>query len=293
MKEADGTSGGENGRRAPVGKQAIAPDTEHGGALRRDERNQARTNGLRRRLRAEQLSVGKELDDALVLRRVGVLVQAVVERLGRSQGLKRKMQRQHQRDGEDLSPPAWKLEALRQHDGTVKQRSGSAASDILASYLQECRLSRRRCDGVSSRLMNTSLSNRTAVKLSFSLLAAALVAAGCVTHRQHAESHAHGPGCGHVAVIHDGHTDYLHDGHLHHVHDGHSDEHRLPVNGTNPATCTPEHKCAAHAAGHTHSAACGHPAVPHGDHTDYIVGSHLHHAHGGHCDDHGRVDAKP
>jgi hypothetical protein len=27
--------------------------------------------------------------------------------------------------------------------------------------------------------------------------------------------------------------------------------------------------------------------VPHGDHTDYLVGDHLHRPHGDHCDDHG------
>jgi UDP-2,3-diacylglucosamine pyrophosphatase LpxH len=29
--------------------------------------------------------------------------------------------------------------------------------------------------------------------------------------------------------------------------------------------------------------------VPHGDHVDYLVAGHLHHPHGGHCDDHGPV----
>jgi hypothetical protein len=29
--------------------------------------------------------------------------------------------------------------------------------------------------------------------------------------------------------------------------------------------------------------------VPHGDHTDYLVGDHLHHPHGDHCDDHGAL----
>jgi hypothetical protein len=29
--------------------------------------------------------------------------------------------------------------------------------------------------------------------------------------------------------------------------------------------------------------------VPHGDHTDYLVGGPLHHPHGGHCDDHGAL----
>jgi hypothetical protein len=32
--------------------------------------------------------------------------------------------------------------------------------------------------------------------------------------------------------------------------------------------------------------------VPHGDHTDYLVGGHLHHPHGGHCDDHGKLSTR-
>jgi hypothetical protein len=30
--------------------------------------------------------------------------------------------------------------------------------------------------------------------------------------------------------------------------------------------------------------------VPHGNHVDYLVEGHLHHFHGDHCDDHGRVE---
>ncbi|UUW89093.1 metal ABC transporter permease [Pimelobacter simplex] len=37
--------------------------------------------------------------------------------------------------------------------------------------------------------------------------------------------HAHGPGCGHLAVPHDDHVDYVHDGHRHAVHGAHYDEH--------------------------------------------------------------------
>ena len=45
-------------------------------------------------------------------------------------------------------------------------------------------------------------------------------------HTEHAaHDHAHGEGCGHVAVPHDGHTDYVHDGHRHAVHSAHYDEH--------------------------------------------------------------------
>lgn len=109
------------------------------------------------------------------------------------------------------------------------------------------------------------------------------------THDQH--SHVHGPGCGHKAVKHGDHVDYLHDGHLHHEHAGHTDECSIAVGGSNPAACTPSHACAGHDTSHVHKAGCGHEAVPHGDHVDYLVNGHLHHPHGTHCDDHGALQA--
>lgn len=109
----------------------------------------------------------------------------------------------------------------------------------------------------------------------------------CKTHADHA--HTHGAQCGHTAIVHGDHVDFLHDGHLHHVHDGHVDEHALPTDTANPSACTPAHSCAGHDAGHVHGAGCGHEAVPHGDHVDYLVGGHLHHPHDGHCDHHGEV----
>ena len=102
--------------------------------------------------------------------------------------------------------------------------------------------------------------------------------------------HTHGNGCGHEAVKHDGHTDYLHDGHLHHQHGEHVDEHKFEVTAKNPDRCTPQHNCGGHDTAHKHGAGCGHPAVPHGDHVDYIVNGHLHHPDGSHCDDHGAVE---
>lgn len=107
----------------------------------------------------------------------------------------------------------------------------------------------------------------------------------CNTHPAH--DHKHGPDCGHTEVRHDGHTDYLHDGHLHHMHGDHCDEHAIDVTSENPDGCTGHHDCGDHPLDHKHGAGCGHEAVPHGDHTDYLVGGHLHHAHGNHCDDHG------
>jgi hypothetical protein len=106
-------------------------------------------------------------------------------------------------------------------------------------------------------------------------------------HENH--PHQHGAGCGHTAVSHEGHTDYLHDGHMHRQHGDHVDECAVEVGASNAAACTPAHACGGHDATHRHSAGCGHEAVPHGDHVDYLVGGHLHHPHGGHCDDHGAL----
>jgi zinc transport system permease protein len=48
---------------------------------------------------------------------------------------------------------------------------------------------------------------------------------GDASHTVHDHPHAHGPGCGHHAVLHDDHVDYVHDGHRHASHVGHYDEH--------------------------------------------------------------------
>ena len=111
-----------------------------------------------------------------------------------------------------------------------------------------------------------------------------------VSHRTHEpHNHIHHETCGHTRIQHDGHTDFLHDGHLHHLHEGHIDEHVLPVTDQNPQSCTPCHTCSGHDDKHIHGHNCGHEAVPHGNHTDYLVGEHLHFSHGSHCDDHGLV----
>jgi hypothetical protein len=110
------------------------------------------------------------------------------------------------------------------------------------------------------------------------------------THQTHeGHGHSHGAGCGHTAVRHGDHTDYVHDGHLHRSHADHVDECALPADVDHPTDCTPSHACGKHASGHAHGPDCGHEALPHADHTDYIVSGHLHHTHGSHCDDHGAV----
>ena len=52
-------------------------------------------------------------------------------------------------------------------------------------------------------------------------------------------------------------------------------------------TDTCAHSCDSHDADHVHGEGCGHPAIEHDGHIDYLVDGHLHHPHGGHCDDHG------
>jgi hypothetical protein len=106
----------------------------------------------------------------------------------------------------------------------------------------------------------------------------------------HHDNHEHGPGCGHTAVWHEGHVDYLHDGRLHHHDGGTVEEHAFAVSARNPAACTPGHVCGGHPRGHVHGPGCGHEAVPHGDHLDYLVDGRLHHPHGDHCDDHGPIE---
>ncbi|MEM1175519.1 MAG: hypothetical protein AAGI27_11970 [Pseudomonadota bacterium] len=110
-----------------------------------------------------------------------------------------------------------------------------------------------------------------------------------MTHKIHENhDHQHGPGCGHVAVQHGDHVGYLHDGHLHCAHEDHYDEHAIEVSSANPDGCI-AHVCSGHDKEHVHGPGCGHPAVPHGDHVDYLVDGHLHHPHGDHCDNHGKV----
>jgi hypothetical protein len=102
------------------------------------------------------------------------------------------------------------------------------------------------------------------------------------------QTHHHGPGCGHTAVEHHGHTDYLQNGHLEHVEGDHVDEHVIEVDKAHPDRCT--HGAKGHDATHVHGPNCGHQAVPHGNHLDYLVDGHLHHRHEDHCDDHGILE---
>ena len=53
-----------------------------------------------------------------------------------------------------------------------------------------------------------------------------------------------------------------------------------PLPAATPHTVVPEEH------GHEHGPDCGHPAVPHGDHVDYVHDGHRHAPHGGHYDEH-------
>jgi hypothetical protein len=105
------------------------------------------------------------------------------------------------------------------------------------------------------------------------------------THQGEHE-HEHGPDCGHIAVRHEDHIDYLYEGHLHHPHGDHCDEHVIAIDQTHPDGHTDPVACDS---GHDHDGKCGHEAVPHGHHVDYLVEGRLHRPHGDHCDDHGPI----
>jgi zinc transport system permease protein len=47
-----------------------------------------------------------------------------------------------------------------------------------------------------------------------------------------------------------------------------------------------EHTAVPETHAHQHGEACGHQAVPHGDHVDYVHDGHRHAVHGGHYDEH-------
>jgi hypothetical protein len=101
------------------------------------------------------------------------------------------------------------------------------------------------------------------------------------TEKQHPNhSHQHGPNCGHTAVRHDGMTAICTM-----CTEITSTSTSSRSTSANPAQCTPQTRCP----GHTHGPACGHEAIPHGDHVDYLVNGRLHRPHGDHCDDHGAV----
>jgi zinc transport system permease protein len=60
----------------------------------------------------------------------------------------------------------------------------------------------------------------------------------------------------------------------------------FPVHFLAPPTQPDEHDTVEEPHGHEHGPGCGHRAVEHGDHVDYIHDGHRHAPHGGHYDEH-------
>jgi hypothetical protein len=87
-------------------------------------------------------------------------------------------------------------------------------------------------------------------------------------------------------VRHEDHVDYLDNGRLLHKEAGRVEEHVIAVSAKNPDRCEAAFRIEA-IPGHKHGPNCGHEAVPHGDHVDYLVDGRLQHPHGDHIDDHG------
>jgi len=130
-------------------------------------------------------------------------------------------------------------------------------------------------------------------------------------HKDH--EHEHGPDCGHTAIVHQDahgceHIDYVHDGHLHHkCENGENHYHDCSLEdfGSFPDGLETDCKDDFQNACHDHddgicgtAADCTHEAVPHGDHTDYIVDDNddeveVHCPHNGHCDIRGYVKKAP
>lgn len=96
--------------------------------------------------------------------------------------------------------------------------------------------------------------------------------------------HVHDRFCGHAAAPHEDHVDFLHDGEIHHVR---SDA----IAGGRPASADQRPSWAglhlSHVGHmHVHRPGCGHPAIAHDDHEDYLHGDHRHAGHDVHYDEH-------
>jgi hypothetical protein len=105
------------------------------------------------------------------------------------------------------------------------------------------------------------------------------------------ESHAHQhqAGCGHKEIPHGDHVDYQHDSQYHAKHGSHFDNHGIVVSKSSSAgraLASADHAVAEEHT-HKHGKKCGHKAVRHGDHTDYLHDGQYHAMHSGHYDLHG------
>lgn len=103
MKETDRRSGGSNGRRTAGREKTFGTNDEDERPFWRSGENKLRLKFKLRNGSDQQLAVGDELDDALMIRRVGVFVDAMVKSVGCGEELQREVKPKHERDGENLS----------------------------------------------------------------------------------------------------------------------------------------------------------------------------------------------
>lgn len=96
-------SGGRNGRRATGREKTFGTDDDDERPFWRSGENQSWLKLKLRNGSDQQLAVGDELDDALMIRRMGVFVDAMMQGGGRGEKLQREIKPKHERAGENLS----------------------------------------------------------------------------------------------------------------------------------------------------------------------------------------------
>lgn len=103
MKETERKSGGRNWRRAAGREKAFGASDDDERPFWRSGEKKLRLKFKLRNGSDQQLAVGDELDDALMFRRVGVFVDAMVKGGGCREQLQREVKAKHERNGENLS----------------------------------------------------------------------------------------------------------------------------------------------------------------------------------------------
>jgi hypothetical protein len=103
VKEADVKSGGRKRGRATWRQETCVTEDGRGRWWRQGDIMTERPEVKLRQRPNQQLPVRDEFDDALMFRRVRVLVRAMMKEIRMREDLQRQVQAQHQRDGEKIS----------------------------------------------------------------------------------------------------------------------------------------------------------------------------------------------
>lgn len=102
------------------------------------------------------------------------------------------------------------------------------------------------------------------------------------------KNHDHKKGCGHEVAVHGGHQDFIHGGVYHALHDDHYDEHGVVVGKTETQReLASTHHLMVKNHTHHHGEGCGHEAVDHQNHKDYLHDGVYCCPHEDHVDNHG------